>query len=121
MKADGDSVPAFCAWCVVGAALCFGVISLLSVGALVLLATFFVCGFLLWAVDFGWGMAGMISGAGLPLLYVAWLNRDGPGTVCTVHGLATECTDEWSPWPFLAVAVVLAVVGVVVFVRQRGR
>jgi hypothetical protein len=105
----------------VGAALCFGVLSLLSVGAFVLLVTFFVCGFLLWAVDFGWAMAGMISGAGLPLLYVAWLNRGGPGEVCTSTATSTECADESSPWPFLVLAVVLVGVGVVVFVRQRGR
>ena len=121
MKAPGDSVPAFLAWCVVGAGLCFGVLSLLSVGPFVLLATFVLCGFLLWAVDFGWGMTGIISGAALPVLYVAWLNRGGPGEVCTSTATSTECGDEWSPWPFLVVAIVLLVAGVVVFVRQRGR
>ena len=121
MKRDGDSVPAFLAWCVVGAALCFGVLSLLSVGPFVLLATFFLCGFLLWAVDFGWGMAGMLSGAGLPLLYVAWLNRHGPGEHCSYTATGHECGDESSPWPLVVVAIVLLVAGVVVFVRQRDR
>jgi hypothetical protein len=32
-----------------------------------------------------------------------------------------SCTDEWSPWPFLVLAVILLLVGVLVFVRQRGR
>lgn len=121
MKRDGDSVPAFLAWCVIGAALCFGVLSLLSVGAFVLLATLMVCGFLLWALELGWGMAGIISGAGLPLLYVGWLNRGGPGQVCTSTATSSECTDAWSPWPFVVVAVLLLVTGMVVFVRQRGR
>jgi hypothetical protein len=121
MKRDGDSIPAFLAWCVIGAALCLGVLSLLSVGALVLLATFIVCGFLLWAVDFGWAMAGMLSGAAFPLLYVAWLNRDGPGTICTYSATGHKCGDESSPWPLVAVAFLLLVAGVVLFVRQRGR
>jgi hypothetical protein len=121
MKRDGDSVPAFLAWCVIGAALCFGVLSLLSVGAFVLLAALMVCGFLLWALELGWGMAGIISGAGLPVLYVGWLNRGGPGQVCTSTATGSECTDAWSPWPFVVVAVLLLVTGMVVFVRQRGR
>jgi hypothetical protein len=121
MKRDGDSVPAFLAWCVIGAALCFGVLSLLSVGAFVLLAALMVCGFLLWALELGWGMAGIISGAGLPVLYVGWLNRGGPGQVCTSTATSSECTDAWSPWPFVVVGVLLLVTGMVVFVRQRGR
>jgi hypothetical protein len=121
VKRDGDSLLAFLAWCVIGAALCFGVLSLLSVGAFVLLAALMVCGFLLWALELGWGMAGIISGAGLPLLYLAWLNRGGPGEVCTSTATSSECTDAWSPWPFVVVAVLLLVTGVVVFVRQRGR
>jgi hypothetical protein len=87
----------------------------------VLLAALMVCGFLLWALELGWGMAGIISGAGLPVLYVGWLNRGGPGQVCTSTATSSECTDAWSPWPFVVVAVLLLVTGMVVFVRQRGR
>jgi hypothetical protein len=97
------------------------VLSILTIGPFVLLLTLFLCAFLLWRLDFGWGMAGLISGAAAPLLYVAWLNRGGPGEVCTGDSRAISCTDEWSPWPFLAVAVVLVVAGVVLFGRQRGR
>jgi hypothetical protein len=53
------------------------------------------------------------------VLYVAWLNRDGPGQVCTSTATDTSCADEWSPWPFVALAVVLAGAGVVAFVRGR--
>jgi hypothetical protein len=115
-----DSGGAFAAWCVVGAGLALGVLSILTIGPFVLLATFFLCGFLLWRLEFGWGMAGMLSGAALPLLYVAWLNRDGPGEVCTRTARSVSCGDEWSPWPFVAVALALAVAGLVVFAR-RGR
>ena len=53
------------------------------------------------------------------MLYVAWLNRDGPGTVCTSTATETSCGDEWSPWPFVVVAVVLAGAGLVAFLRLR--
>jgi hypothetical protein len=121
VKARGDSVAAFVGWCVAGGGLCLGVLSMLTIGPFVLLLTLFLCALLLWRVDFGWGMAGLISGAGLPVAYVAWLNRGGPGQVCTRDSRAISCTDEWSPWPFAVVAVVLFVVGVAVFTRQRLR
>ena len=86
MKADGDSVRAFLGWCVVGAGACLGVLSLLTIGPFVLLLTLMLAGLMLWRVDFGWAMAGMVSGAAAPVLYVAWLNRGGPGSVCDVLG-----------------------------------
>jgi hypothetical protein len=67
-----------------------------------------------------------LSGAGVLPLVVAWLNRDGPGDVCTEWS-GTQCaasTEEWSPWPWLAVGVVLVAAGVVLTtlaVRHRAR
>ena len=121
MKADGDSVRAFLGWCAVGAALGLAVLTLLTIGPFVLLVTLMLIGFMLWRVDFGWAMAGMISGAGLPVLVVAWLNRDGPGEVCTRSATELQCQDEWSPWPFLVAGVLLIVVGGAVFARNHGR
>jgi hypothetical protein len=122
MRARGDSLPAFLGWGVIGAGASLGVLSLLTIGPFVLLATLMLAGLLLWRLDFGWGMAGMISGTALPLLYVAWLNRQGPGEVCASSaGGGLRCTDEWSPWPFVVVGVLLVVGGFVVFARQRRR
>jgi hypothetical protein len=95
------------------------VVSLLTIGPFVLLVTLTLCGWLLWRQGFGAGMAGLATGAAAPLLYVAWLNRGGPGEVCTGTALSESCGDEWSPWPFLAAAVVLVVAGVAMFVRLR--
>ena len=53
-----------------------------------------------------------IAGLGLPLLYVAWLNREGPGTVCNAIRGGHECTDEMSPLPWLAVGAALVICGV---------
>jgi hypothetical protein len=119
MRTKGDSVPAFLWWCVAGAGLCLGVVSLLSIGAFVLLATFMLCGILLWRLEFGWGMAGLLSGAALPMFYLAWVNREGPGEVCHADALSTSCSDETSPWPFVVAGLVLVLAGIVVFVRGR--
>ena len=119
MDRRGDSWAAYALWCLAGAGLCLGVLSILTVGPFVLLVTLGLCAWLLWRVDFGWGMLGLLSGAAVPVLYVAWLNRDGPGQVCTSTATDTSCADEWSPWPFVALAVVLAGAGVVAFVRGR--
>ena len=80
MDARGDSWTAYSLWCLAG----LGVLSILTIGPFVLLLTLALCGWLLWRLEFGWGMLGLLSGAALPVLYVAWLNRDGPGTVCSV-------------------------------------
>jgi len=119
VKASGDSLAAFAAWCVIGAGLCFGVLSMLTIGPFVLLLTLFLCALLLHRLEFGWGMGGLLTGAAAPLLYVAWLNRDGPGEVCTRTATSLSCDEEWSPWPFVAVAAALVVAGVVMFARNR--
>jgi hypothetical protein len=64
---------------------------------------------------------GLISGLGVPLLYVAYVNRAGPGSICTAVAGGQECNDEWSPWPWLAVGVILLVLGVAAFVGRQRR
>jgi hypothetical protein len=69
------------------------------------------------------GLPGLISGLSLPLFYVAFLNRSGPGTVCSSTATSRSCVDEWSPWPWLAIGIVLLVSGCVWFAmanRRRG-
>lgn len=54
--------------------------------------------------------AGVVAGLALPVLYVAWLNRGGPGEVCRTLAGGQECLDAWSPWPFIGAAVLCFVV-----------
>jgi hypothetical protein len=101
-------------WFLVGALLGLGVLALLTIGVLFLLAAALLAGI-------GVGMSvlrnrsvvAIPAGVGLSVLYLAWLNRDGPGDVCEITSTVTKCTEQWSPWPFVAAAVVLVASSVV--------
>jgi uncharacterized membrane protein YedE/YeeE len=57
---------------------------------------------------------GVLVGIGVPLLIVAFLNREGPGTVCHSidHGRGTQCDDLYDPRKWLAVGLVFVAAGV---------
>jgi hypothetical protein len=66
------------------------------------------------------GIPGLFAGVALPLFYVAFLNRSGPGMVCTMtrstFGVGQSCTQEWSPWLWLSAGLVLLGAGVALFI-----
>jgi uncharacterized membrane protein len=64
---------------------------------------------------------GAIFGAGILPLVVGYLNRGGPGDVCTASNGGSQCTSEWSPWPFVVVGLVLVITGVTWFDAARRR
>jgi hypothetical protein len=73
-----------------------------------------------------WGRAhsatpplGAVTGAGIPFLLVAYLQRKGPGTVCWQHGAAGGCDDYLDPRPWLAIGIVLVLGGAAAFIRAR--
>jgi hypothetical protein len=105
-------------WFTVGIIYGFGFAALLSVGVLLLLVA--AAGTVLLvrsrATRDSW--PAVICGPAIALLYIAYLNRDGPGTVCTTSGSGQSCVAEYTPWPFLAGALFLAVVGVALLVRR---
>ncbi len=68
---------------------------------------------------------GILSGISMLVFLIAYLNRNGPGEVCTAH-IGSACTgseQQWSPWPFVAVGFIMVVGGVVgfVFMRRQAR
>lgn len=87
----------------------FGVVSLLTIGAFVLLLAVLMTliGLVVSRLR-GTPVLAAFPGLSVAPGYLAWLNRDGPGTVCgdVVRG-SQHCVDEWSPWPFGAVALML--------------
>jgi hypothetical protein len=116
----GRAVGWFGVWMVLGAALALGTISVigifvLPVATLAMLAVTRARS----ATD---GLPGVLSGLGLPLLYVAYLNRAGPDpNYCHAINHGTECTELMNPWPWFAIGAALVLGGVAVFAyRQRA-
>ena len=120
MNSEKPKLWSFLAWPVVGAALSFGVLASMTIGIFILpfaLVGLFIL--LKWGGDRR-SSVGIISGLGLPLLYVAFLNRDGPGTICKSYGNGgQQCMDEWSPWPWFLIGAALVATGIALFVRLR--
>jgi hypothetical protein len=107
---------------VVGALVAFGVAGLATVGPFLLaLAALPVVGAPAVAALRPPSVPGVLLGLSTAPLYIAWLNRGGPGTVCTTTADVTACTDQWSPWPFVAVGVLVAGAGVALLVTARRR
>ncbi|MER7004113.1 hypothetical protein ABT297_13870 [Dactylosporangium sp. NPDC000555] len=103
-----------------GALIGLGLASILTIGLVLLLA-----GCVLAVVGIRLGplrnhsAAAVLAGVGVAALYLAWLNRGGPGRVCQTTGTTTSCIDAWSPWPFLVVALLL--VAATVFLIRLAR
>jgi glycerol-3-phosphate acyltransferase PlsY len=115
MTPTGWAWVAFGAWAVLGAAATLGVL-ILGVPALVLV------GFGVWFVLARPGLRrsaiGALSGAGVVLLYVAFVHRRGPGVLCWRTATAAGCDQYENPWPWLGAGVVLLTAGLVA--RARG-
>lgn len=105
-------------WIVTGALGALGVVSLMTIGVFVLAAAaaLTVAGIVIPTLRTREAYLSVCGAAVVPL-FMAWQNRDGPGRVCTVSGSAQSCIEAWSPWPFVAVAVVIAAFGLLLYRR----
>ena len=112
----------FVAWFALGVSWVLTVLGAFTIGILVLPIAVGRTIFLATRRHAGNGIAGLISGLGVPLLLVAWLNRQGPGTICTTsRNGGQSCVDESNPWPWLAIGVALVVLGAFVFIASGHR
>jgi hypothetical protein len=110
----------FAAWLIIGASYALSLLGAASIGLFVLPLPVLATILIVRRQHARSGLPGLISGLGIPLLYVAYLNRAGPGTICTTITGGQDCTGEWSPWPWLAAAVILLGLGLAAFIaRQR--
>lgn len=113
--------PWFCAWFVVGALAASGLLTALTIGVFLLPIALVAAVFLAIRHDRRAGLAGLVSGLGVPLLYVAFLNREGPGNVCTTTATGQSCVEEYSPWGWLAAGAVFLLAGIVLGLVLRRR
>jgi hypothetical protein len=124
LPATAPRVLSYLAWAAVGIALSIAAITPFTIGPWVAIPAIAAgAGLLAARSTRNAGMAGLLAGPGTVALWVSYLNRDGPGTVCHATGSGQQCTDEWSPWPLLAVGLLFLVIsGVIsglIFARQR--
>jgi hypothetical protein len=61
---------------------------------------------------------GLLSGAGALLLYVAWVQRAGPGTTCWQTQTASGCDQHLNPLPWLLAGIVLFIGGITAHARR---
>lgn len=121
MNEDKPTWAGFFAWPLVAAALAASILGMLTIGRYVL--PFALLGLL---AVLKWGgnrrsSIGIISGAGLPFLFVAYLHRRGPRSLCQPYGSGESCTIEKGPWLYSIVGMALVVTGVVLFIRLRRK
>jgi hypothetical protein len=111
----------FLLWGLVGAGLSLGVLAAMTIGIFVLPVAVLAGALLLRRRGMTSQVAGALSGAGAIPLYIGWLNRDGPGFICTPLSDAGEsCVDQMSPWPWLVAGLALVVAGVALFSRLQS-
>lgn len=121
-------------WFAVGALGGLGVLAILTIGVVLLLAAVVLGGLTVAATRLASradpattalrlrSVVALPAGVAVPVAYLAWLDRHGPGTYCHAVSGGTECDAQWSPWPFVAVAVLLVASSVLlarVSVRRR--
>lgn len=90
-------------WLLVGAVIVIFGLSLPSVGLLVLAMAVFGAVVLSW----GWGLPWLLVGAAMPVLWVAWKNRGGPGERCFETQNVSGCSELLDPLPWLVVGLVI--------------
>jgi hypothetical protein len=56
---------------------------------------------------------GVLTGAGLPLLFVAYVQRDGPGTTCYRTLTSAGCDQHLNPLPWLITGSILVLAGLI--------
>ena len=105
----------FGAWALIGA---IGGLGLVSFGLLAIVPA----GLLAWLVASKPAARrsgfGFLAGLGLVSLFVAYVQRRGPGTICWHTADASGCDQYLDPRPWLVVGLALVVAGVILHIRR---
>jgi hypothetical protein len=111
----------FATWTLVGATWSLALIGIPSIGLFVLPAAVGTTVVVALRAPSSVGLPGLVTGLGLPPLYVAYLNRNGPGNVCTSSHGVQNCIQALNPWPWLGATVVLVTAGIAIFIVHGPR
>jgi hypothetical protein len=109
----------FAVWTAVGAALAFSIVDGLAFGLFVFPFAVAAAVLLIVRDRFGRSAWGVLCGVGLLSLYVAWVQRRGPGTVTWHTATASGATTFMDPRPWLVGGVLLIAVSVTAFLWHR--
>jgi len=112
----------FFAWMGVGVAYVVGVFAALSFGIVALAVAVVATIALSSRPEARGGLAGIISGSGVGLLWVAYVDRAGPGLECAPTSAGGRyCVETWNPWPWLVIGLGLLAAGWLLSRRSLGR
>jgi hypothetical protein len=95
-------------------------LALVSLGLLLLIPTALL-GVLLWRCRpvARRSAFGLLTGAGVFLVFIAWLQRDGPGTTCRhIPPAGVQCDQHLNPLPWLLIGILLVAAGVIAHARR---
>ena len=105
----------FWAWALLGSATALAAISL---GPILLAPVVVIAWLMASRSSIRRSAVGLLSGAGALLLYVAWVQRAGPGTTCWQTQTASGCDQHLNPWPWLIAGIGLFVGGIAAHARR---
>lgn len=107
----------FWAWAAVGAL----VVASLDLGPLTALPALVLAVLVARVENRGRGSEfGLLTGAGLPLLLVAYVQRAGPGTTCWHTATSAGCDQHLNPMPWLIVGLILVLAGLIAHSHHNG-
>ena len=107
----------FWGWITVGA---LGALGLVSLGPIALVPAAGAGAVMARLDDGRRSRLGLLAGAGLLALFVAYVQRDGPGTTCWHTASASGCDQHLNPLPWLIAGAVLTLTAFVGQAHRRG-
>jgi hypothetical protein len=103
-------------WAVVGAG---GALGLVSLGPIALGPALIASAVISTHPTARRSAAGLPAGAGLVFLFIAYVQRQGPGTTCWHSATAAGCDHHLDPVPWLLAGLIL-VLGAILVQARRG-
>ena len=106
----------FFIWVMIGAGAAIG---FLSLGTLAIVAVVLVVGIASSRPALRRSWFGVLAGIGATLLFIAFMQRHGPGTVCWQTATASGCDEYLNPLPWLVMGLTLVAIGVIAHARRK--